>query len=141
MIDIESAVFSTVYNAVHTAFPNARIDAGYIERSAVFPAVSVVETNNTPVRRTNTDDNSENFTRLAYEVNIYSDKQATAKSEARAIAKVADEAMKSLKFYRTMMHQLPNQDRTIFRLYARYEVVVGIKTAPDGSEVYQFYRE
>ena len=99
MIDIESMVFDTVYNAVIALYPKARIDAGYVEKSAVFPAVSVVETNNVPVRSTNTDDNSENFTRLYYEVNIYSDKKDTARSEARAIAKVVDEAMKGMKFY------------------------------------------
>lgn len=141
MIDIESAVFDTVYNAVHASFPSARIDAGYIERSAVFPAVTVVETNSVPVSSTNTDNCAENFTRLSYEVNIYSDKQDTAKSEARSIAKVADTAMQSMKFRRTMMHQLPNQDRTIFRLYMRYEVIVGIKTDMEGNNVYQFYRK
>lgn len=140
MIDIESVVFDTVFNAVSTAFPNARIDNGYVETSAVFPAVSVVETNNVPLKRTNTDNNSENYSRLYYEVNIYSDKQDTAKSEAKAIAKVADDAMKSLKFYRTVMHQLPNQDRTIFRLYMRYEVIVGLIDDGKGGTIYQFYR-
>ena len=140
MIDIESAVFDTVYDAVIAEFPGARVDAGYVEKSATFPAVSVIETNSVPIRSTNTDDNAENYTRLYYEVNIYSDKQDTAKSEARAIAKVVDDAMQGMKFYRTMMHQLPNQDRTIFRLYMRYEVVVGIKTDLSGNEVYQFYR-
>ncbi len=140
MIDIESIVFDTVYNAVITEFPAARVDAGYVEKSATFPAVSVIETNSVPVRSTNTDDCSENYTRLYYEVNIYSDKQDTAKSEARSIAKVVDSAMQSLKCYRTMMHQLPNQDRTIFRLYLRYEVIV--KELKSNGEVtgYQFYR-
>lgn len=140
MIDIESVVFDTVYNAVIDEFPTARVDAGYVEKSATFPAVSVIETNSVPVRDTFTDDCSENFTRLYYEVNIYSDKQDTAKSEARSIAKVVDTAMQSLKMHRTMMHQLPNQDRTIFRLYMRYEVVVGVKTDSQGNEVYQMYR-
>ena len=140
MIDIESKVFDTVYNAVHEAFPSARIDAGYVETSAVFPAVTVAETNNVPVQRTNTDDCSENFTRLYYEVNVYSDKQGPAKSEAKAIIAVIDDAMKSLKCYRTMMRQLPNQDRTIFRLYARYEVIVGEKPSESGDTIYQFYR-
>ena len=140
MIDIESKVFQTVYDAVHTAFPSARIDVGYIETSATFPAVSVVETNNVPVMRTNTDDNSENYTRLYYEINIYSDKQGTAKTEAKAIADVVDEAMKSLKCYRTMMRQLPNQDRTLFRLYVRYEVIVGMQDKANGDTLYQFYR-
>ena len=141
MIDIESIVFDTVYNAVIAEFPTARVDAGYIEKSATFPAVEVIETNSVPVRSANTDDNAENYTRLYYEVNIYSDKQDTAKSEARSIAKVVDDAMQSLKFYRTMMHQLPNQDRTIFRLYMRYEVVAKAITDKDGEITgYKFYR-
>lgn len=139
MIDIESKVFDTVYNAVIAQFPSARIDAGYVEASSTFPAVSVVETNSVPVMRTNTDDCSENYTRMYYEVNIYSDKQDLAKSEAKAIAQVVDTAMTGLKAYRTMMHQLPNQDRTIFRLYLRYEVIV--REIHNGDDtVYQFYR-
>lgn len=141
MLNIESKVFDTVYNAVIAVFPSARVDAGYVETSAVFPAVSVIETNNVPVQRTNTDDNSENYTRLYYEVNIYSDKQDTAKSEARSIAEVVDTAMKSLKFYRTMMHQLPNYDRTVYRLYMRYEVIAQeLKDSNGDITGYQFYR-
>lgn len=140
MIDIESKVFDTVYNAVHAAFPNARIDAGYVERSSTFPAVSVVETNNVPMRSTFTEDNSENHSRMYYEVNIYSDRQDTAKSEARAIAKVVDEAMKGMNAYRTMMHQLPNQDRTIFRLYTRYEMIVGEGITDGDTTTYHVYR-
>lgn len=141
MIDIESYVFDTIYNAVTAVYPDARVDTGYVEKSAVFPFVSVAETNSVPVKSTNTDDDSENYTRLYYETNIYSDKQDTAKSEARAIAKVVDTAMKGMKFYRTMMHQLPNQDRTIFRLYMRYEVIARPKYDNQGNITgYQFYR-
>jgi len=140
MIDIESVVFNTVYDAVIAEFPDIRVDAGYVETSATFPAVSVIETNSVPVRSTNTDDCAENYTRLYYEVNIYSAKQDTAKTEARSIAKVVDAAMQSLKCYRTMMHQLPNQDRTIFRLYLRYEVIVREFTDGSGNTAYQFYR-
>ena len=35
MIDIESYVFDTVYNAVIAEFPSARVDAGYVEKSAL----------------------------------------------------------------------------------------------------------
>ena len=140
MIDIESKVFDTVYNAVIAVFPEARVDNGYIERTAQFPAVEVNETNSVPLRRSATDDNSEDHTRLYYEINIYSDKQNTAKTEAKAIADVVDEAMTSLKFYRTMMHTLPAQERTIYRLYARYEVIVGETVDGEGNRIYQFYR-
>lgn len=140
MIDIESKVFDTVFNAVTAAFPGIRVDAGYVESSATFPAVSVIETNSIPVSSTNTDDCAENYTRLFYEVDIYSDKQNTAKGEARAIAKVVDEAMQSLKCYRTMMHQLPNQDRTIFRLYMRYEVIARPIREDGIITGYQLYR-
>lgn len=141
MIDIGAKVFDTVYNAVHAAFPEARIDSGYVETAAKFPAVMVQEMNNVPVRSTNTDDSSENYTRITYEVDIHSDRMGDAMSEAKAIADVADGAMKSLKFYRTATRMLPNQDRTIYRMYMRYEVIVReIRDAEGTLTGYQFYR-
>ena len=48
MIDIESLVFDTVYNALIQQYPNANITAGYDEKTAVFPAVLIREVGNIP---------------------------------------------------------------------------------------------
>lgn len=140
MINITSKVFDTVYNAVHLADKTADVIDVAPERFAKFPAVVVRESNNIPMRNMNTDDNSENYTRISYEVNVYTDNQTAAKAKADMIFEAVDQAMKSLKFYRSMTRRLPNQDRTIYRMYGRYEVIVQAPQEINGATVYQMYR-
>ena len=60
-----------------------------------------------------------------YEVNIYSNKVAASKSEAKAIASTLDEAFRALGFTRTMKNQVPNfNDARIYRIVCRYEGVI-----------------
>lgn len=125
MIDVENLVFDTVFNQVRNVYPNMEVDKGYIEENATFPCVVVREVNNVPVQRMNTDDCAENFTRLTYQVDVYSDKENTARSECRELLKLVDGIMQDMKFRRIHMNEPLNIDRTIFRQYARYTVVVG----------------
>lgn len=125
MIDVENLVFDTVYSGFATQKPGVEVNKGFIEETAVFPCVVVRETNNVPVKSMNTDDCAENFTRVTYQVDVYSDKDGTARSECRELLKVADDIMQSMKFYRTHMSEPLNISRSIFRQYARYTVIVG----------------
>ena len=148
MIDIENLVFDTVYNALIQLYPNANITAGYDEETAIFPAVIVRETNNQPYRNSATDECSENHTRLTYEVEVESDKENTGRSECKAILNAADEIMQSMKFRRVHKSRPLNVDRTIWRQYARYEVICDkgtqVTRIVDGKEVtdtvYHMYR-
>lgn len=148
MIDIESLVFDTVYNALSQQYPDANITAGYDEKNAVFPAVIIRETGNTPYQSMNTDSCAENFTRLVYEVEVVSNKTDTGRSECKAILNDADTIMQSMKFRRIHKNRAMNVDRTIWRQYARYEVICDkgtqITRIVDGKEVtdtvYQMYR-
>ena len=145
MIDVESLVFNTVYDALHSQFPDANITAGYDEKEAVFPAVIVRETNNIPYQQGNTDDCAENYTRLTYEVEVISDKENTGRSECKAILDATDTIMQGMKFRRIYKNRPLNLDRTVWRQYARYEVIVGKPIVYDeGTQnertVYQMYR-
>ena len=148
MIDIENLVFDTVYNGVVSVHSNANVQKGFIEETAVFPCIVLRETNNVPVQSMNTDDCAENFTRVTYQVDIYSDKDGTARSECRELLKVVDELMQGMKFRRTYMSEPLNIKRTIFRQYARYTVIVGkgvTTTTVNGNETettttFQMYR-
>lgn len=145
MIDIESLVFDTVYNALITQFPDINITAGYDEQNAIFPTVILRETNNQPYRNSATDDCSENHARLTYEVEVESDKENTARSECKAILNAVDEIMQGMKFRRVHKNRPINIDRTVWRQYARYEVIVAKPVTYDaGTEnertVYQMYR-
>ena len=145
MINIESLVFDTVYNNLIQQFPSANITAGYDEKHAVFPAVIVREVGNVPYQSGNTDDCAENYTRLTYEVEVESDKKDTGRSECLSILEAVDTIMQSMKFRRTHKNRPLNVDRTVWRQYARYEVIVGkpivLNTnTQDEKTVYQMYR-
>lgn len=140
MIDIGNKVFDTIFNAVKAEYPNADVTTGFDETSAIFPCVVVYEMNNAPLRRTMTDDCAENHTRIEYEVSVYTNTVGTAKSEGKAIFEIVDTAMQGLKFRRLRKNQPLNIDRTLFRQYGRWEVVVGKPVEIDGNTVYQMYR-
>jgi hypothetical protein len=140
MIDIESKIVDTVFNAVLAVRPNADVTTGYDEKTAKFPCVVVFEVDSAPVRSGNTDDCAENYTRLTYEVSVYTDSANNAKTDGKEILEAVDSAMQGLKFRRTRKNRPLNISRTIFRQYARYEVIVGKPVEIDGNTVYQMYR-
>ena len=142
MIDIQNMIVDAIFNAVkaENAYPNADVTTGFDMKTAVFPCVVIEEVNNAPLRSTDTDDCAENHTRLVYEVSVYTNDISKAKTEGRNILKIVDDTLQGLKFRRTRTNQPLNIARTIFRQYARWEVVVG-KPIIDGDRViYQMYR-
>lgn len=140
MIDIESKIVDTVFNAVRTAYPNADVTTGYDEKSAVFPCVVVYETNNAPYRRGNTDDCAENYTRLTYDVSVYTNNENSAKTDGKKILALVDEALQGLKFRRIHKNRPLNINRTVFRQYGRWEVIVSKPITVGETTVYQMYR-
>ena len=137
MIDIENLVLDTVINGVHNVHQNLDVSKGFIEETATFPCIVLRETNNVPVQKMNTDECAENYTKLTYQVDIYSDKAGTARSECRELLNLVDGIMQGMKFSRTYMSEPLNIKRTIFRQYARYTVIVsrGITTVSgEGNE-------
>ena len=140
MIDIESKIVDTVFNAVRTAYPNADVTTGYDEKTAVFPCVVVYETNNAPYRRGNTDDCAENYTRLTYDVSVYTNNENSAKTDGKKILALVDEALQGLKFRRIHKNRPLNINRTVFRQYGRWEVIVSKPITVGETTVYQMYR-
>ena len=140
MIDIESKVFDMIYNAVTGSYPSADVTTGYDEKTATFPCVVVEEANNVPYQKMNTDNCAENYSRVTYDISVYSDTQGKAKTEGKAILAVCDTAMQGLKFRRLRKNRPVNINRTIFRQYARYEVIVRQPITKGENTVYYLYR-
>lgn len=140
MIDISSKVFDTVYTAVTTVDSTVDVMDVPPELLAKYPSVVVREVGNVPVKSTNTDDCAENYTRISYEINVYTDNKSGAREKATQIFQAFDTAMQNLKFARTMTRRLPNQDRTIYRMYGRYEVIVSAPETVGNNTVYHMYR-
>lgn len=141
MIDIENKVLSVVRDAVLAQYPSASVYGEYVDVPAAFPCVTVTEdTNYTYVYSKDTAP-GERHAEVQYAINVYSNKQSGAKLEARAILKVADDAMQGVGFWRTMTRQVPNVDRTIYRLIARYRAVVAEPREVGNDLVYQIYQK
>lgn len=125
MIDIESQVFSRIAARLRETFKGIYVTGEYVKTPPSFPAVSLVEMDNTPLIRTQTTDSVENHAVIIYELNVYSNKTAGKKTECKKIAAMVDEEMAAMGFTRTMLNPIPNMDdATIYRMVGRYRVTV-----------------
>ena len=123
MIDIEPEVFTKVKTAILTSYPNADVESVSVNSPSAFPHVSIEMLESSDVDDHSTPTGSDEHDLCTFEVNIYSNKQGTRKSECKAIAAIVDTVMKSMNFRRIAMTPVPNMnDATIYRLVARYRV-------------------
>lgn len=124
MIDIESLVFSEIATALRATFTGIYVGSEETNSPAEFPAVTIVEQDNSVFQRMRTL-NIENAVSLMYEVNVFSNAIGGRKKlQAKSILSVIDEVFTRMGFTRTMCSPVDNlQDNTITRYVARYEAV------------------
>jgi len=121
MIDIESSVFNTVANALRSSYNGISVYGEYVESPSSFPSVSLVEDDNSEVVGNRTLARMpETACSLMYTANVYSNLKTGKKAQAKSIMDTIDAKMHEMGFTRTMRSQLPNVDRTIYRVTARY---------------------
>ena len=125
MIDIESQVFDRVAMRVREQFPDIFMTGEYVNSPPSFPAVSLVEMDNS-VREVTIDSGSnENHANVMYEVNVYSNKTSGKKSECKAIIALIDTEMTAMGFVRSTLTPVQNEyDSTIYRMVGRYRATV-----------------
>lgn len=124
MIDVEFAVYNAVTSDLKLMYPEIFATGDLSSSPARFPAVSIVEINNSVFigARTN---NIENAVSVSYEVNVYSNKTGYNKIEAKEILAVVDDSFRKLGFTRTFSNPIQNlEDRNIYRIVARYEATI-----------------
>ena len=125
MIDIENTVFNTVATKVREVFPDIFIAGEYVKSPPSFPAVSLVESDNSTRVETIDSGSNENHVNVMYEVNVYSNKTAGKKTECREILGLIDEEMLTMGFSRSALTPVPNEDdSTIYRMVGRYRAAV-----------------
>ena len=128
MIDLESAVFNQVATRVREVFPDIFMVGEYVNSPSSFPAVSLIETDNSTRVETIDSGSNENHANVMYEVNVYSNKTVGKKSECKAIIALIDEEMLSMGFARNTLTPVPNEyDSTIYRMVGRYRAAVSSK--------------
>lgn len=127
MIDIESQVFNELAAPLRLIYTNPKIfiTGEPVKVPASYPAVTIVEFDNSTYEKTLDSSDKEHHASVSYEINIYSNKQLGKKAECKAIAAKIDEIMQSIGFKRISLNQIPNlDDATIFRIISRYRAVV-----------------
>ena len=125
MIDIENEVFDRVATRVREQFPNIFMVGEYVKSPSSFPAVSLMEMDNS-IRESTVDSGSnENHANVMYEVNVYSNKTTGKKSECKNIIALIDQEMIAMGFVRSTLTPVPNEyDSTIYRMVGRYRATV-----------------
>lgn len=126
MIDVENQVFQRCADAFRAAYPNGYIAGEYVPQPPKFPAVSVVEMDNTVHPAGRDTSNIENYADVMYQIDVYSNLSRGKKVQAKAIIALIDSEMAKMGFTRSFLNPVQNfNDATIYRKTARYRAVVG----------------
>ena len=120
MIDIENKVYTEVRNALKSFNSSVSVSGTYTDTPSQFPHVSVEETDSSSVASAISTTDREYAANLTYTVNIYTNTK-TAKADAKALAAVINDTFSAMGFNRSMKQELPNIDRTIYRLLLRFQ--------------------
>lgn len=126
IIDVESVVFSTVATVVRAQYSDVFMTGEAVAAPPKFPCVTLVEMNNSTYARTLDSSASENHAQLMYQIEIFSNLSVGKKSQCKAIVALIDTEMQKLGFVRigNSPMDVPNSDRTIYRMVARYRGVI-----------------
>ena len=139
MIDVFNLVFTKVYDDINYHFEDVDVKDEYIDESAHFPCVTVTQDSNTDYQKMMINIFS-NYSKILITVNIYTNSN-TKKTDAKKLLQQVDDTMHRCKFICTYCSNTPNVDRSIYRITARYEAVVGAKQSEgNGNWFHQVYR-
>lgn len=124
IIDIENAVFTKVKTALTKQFPSITVESVTTYSPQKFPFVCIEEADNYSYLPTRSANSNENHVTVVYEVNAYSNKTSTRKSECKAIIAAVDDVMNGLGFTRNTKTPINLDEATKYRIFARYTAVV-----------------
>ena len=103
MIDFSNEIFTEIFNTVKEVHgEKVKVIGEYVKIPDEFPCVTVDETHNVPYE---TDSGAEKYSAITYRVQVFSNKRAGKRAEAREIYKTVSDKMFDMnliaKTYRT----------------------------------------
>lgn len=140
MIDVSNVVLRHIREAVTAIYTDCTCLSYNPDTISEYPCVTVSEMDNYTYEESLDDSNAEHHAVVVFEVNVYSNNSQGAKTEAKKIMNIADNTMLGLRFTRTLKTELPNRDRSIYRIYCRYKAIVGTDFASGSDTINQVYR-
>lgn len=122
MIDKENVVYNTIATALRSKYKTIYIIGTEISSMPPqFPAVSIVQSDNSLRTVYSTFDKLENVAKENYKVEVYSNLEKGKEAQTKEITSVISDAMCELGYVRTFCEMVPNADPTINRRISRYE--------------------
>ena len=88
MIDVESQIYTPIAVVLRETFPGIDVSGEYVTAPSAFPHVSIVEQDNYPTLEHLSTSDKEQFATLMYEVNVYSNKSTSKKSQCRNMSRI-----------------------------------------------------
>jgi hypothetical protein len=126
MIDYLNEIFTAVAKELRSAHSGITVTGEYTRMPSKFPAATLDEIENVMVDDLEDSSSDENFSGLAYRLQVFSNKQSGKKAEARAIFATADRVMRRLGFRRITYTTTPEiYESTIYSITATYEAIAG----------------
>lgn len=141
MIDVFNVFYEKAVTALSAAGLSVDTASIYQDAPPAFPHCSITEQDNAVYGAGISLDNRENYARVMLQVDVYSAKQSGQQSECKQIMKVIDECFASDGLTRLSMSPLPNYNRGIYRLTARYAGVVSKGVVSGNNTVHYVYAE
>ena len=123
VLDNERNVFQAISNTLRAEYSNIFIVGEEITSTPPrFPAVTVVQNDNTVNSKYSTFNCLENVAVEEYKIEIYSNLQNQYErvSQAKDIAESVNNVLDGLGYYRTFNHPVPNADATVSRRVMRF---------------------
>lgn len=141
MNDISNIVMRIAKNAVIASYPDCEFFSDNPDAISKFPAVTIEEIDNATYEPSLDNTYEENHTRVAFDICTYADNIASKRKDAKAILNLIDNAMIKAGFVRYTKQELPNIDRTVYRVGARYKAIVSAPyTDSQGNTVHDINR-
>ena len=125
MNDYENEIFTDVATEVRSKHPGAVVKGEYVRSPAEFPMLAVSEIENVMVDELMDSSHKEEYSGLAYRLQVFSNKVGGKKAEAKAIFKTANKIICGMGFRRITYSTTPEiYDSTIYSITVTYEAIV-----------------
>lgn len=119
MIDIENTLFDAVATQLRTNHEGIKVYGEYVAKPASFPCVNMWESSNSVWAEGESNTSLDDYVNVTYTIQVFTN-TPTKKADGKALANEIDDIMLGLRFRRTLLQQVPNIDRTIYRIELRY---------------------
>ena len=122
MIDKETEIFNAVARALREKFKGIYVIGTEISPTpSKFPAVSIVQTNNSIRAEHSTFNSLENVVSEEYKVEAYSNLEKGKETQTKEIISAISDVMSDFGYQRTFCEPIPNADATINRRMGRFQ--------------------